>query len=194
MAVTGLDRLRQRLGEPEQWGAAVPDAWSASEAFLGLVLPADYKAFLDLYGPGSIDGYVQLDRPVDGSEEEAERLWDHGWSKAGERDPELDPWPFHPEEGGLIAWGCDEQGNWYFFLAAEPDPDDWRIIVRGEAGEWFETAGTFTDFLLRCFDRVDRPPFIDPHWPGKEARYHQSPQAAARVQPAPARTAGGVAR
>lgn len=172
MPATALDKLRDRLGKPEWWGQARPELWQASEAYLGLALPTDYKAFLDLFGPGAVDGYVWLDRPMDGSHEEAERLWHQGWQ--GMNDPELYPWPFHPEEGGLINWGHDEQGNTYYFLAVEPDPDDWRVIVRSEIGEWFETAGTFTEFLLRCFERVDRPPFMARGWPGKEARYHRS--------------------
>ncbi|WP_354637930.1 SMI1/KNR4 family protein [Kitasatospora camelliae] len=183
MTVTALDVLRQRLGEPGAWGRpARPELWHASEAYLGLALPADYKAFLDLYGPGTVDGYLGLDRPVDGSREEAERLWCQG--RSGERDPEAYPWPFHPEEGGLLAWGGDEHGNQYHFLAVEPDPDDWRIIVEGETGEWFETAGTCTEFLLRCFDRVDRPPFLDPRWPGRTARYRpagRTPRGGGRV-------------
>ncbi|MFJ7496017.1 hypothetical protein ACIQZB_33545 [Streptomyces sp. NPDC097727] len=34
------------------------------------------------------------------------------------------------------------------------------------------SAGTFTDFILRCFEWIDRPPFISRHWPGKLLRYH----------------------
>lgn len=52
-------------------------------------------------------------------------------STLGTRDP-----------GGLISWGSDEHGSEYYFLAVEPD---------------FETAGTFCDFPVRCFDSVDRP-------------------------------------
>ncbi|MBD0670426.1 SMI1/KNR4 family protein [Streptomyces sp. CBMA156] len=176
MSPTALDGLRERLGEPQWWGQARPELWSASQACLGLVLPTDYKAFLDLFGPGAVDGYLWLDRPVDGTREEAEELWP--LEEKRRDDLEVHPWPFHPEEGGLINWGHDEQANWYYFLTLEPDPDDWRIIVRSEIGEWFETAGTFTEFLLRCFERVDRPPFLDYTWPGKNARYHVSEPSA----------------
>ncbi|MFD7321558.1 SMI1/KNR4 family protein [Streptomyces sp. NPDC059875] len=167
----GLGRLRELLGEPETWGWARPALWEASEAYLGLTLPSDYKAFLDLYGPGAIDGYLWLDRPVAGTAEEAERLWPPRLPE--DRDADLYPWPFHPEAGGLIEWGHDEEGNAYFFLPLEPDPDEWRIVVQGGCGGWFETAGTFTDFVVRCFDRIDRPPFLSRHWPGGQARYHQ---------------------
>ncbi|MFJ3826440.1 SMI1/KNR4 family protein [Streptomyces sp. NPDC090046] len=166
--MTGLGRLRELLGEPEVWGWARPGLWDASEAYLGVALPADYKAFLDLYGPGAIDGYLWLNRPIDGTAEEAEGLWPSQGSE--ERDPDRYPWPFHPEEGGLIWWGSDEE-NFYYFLPLEPDPAEWRIVVQGECGSWFETAGTFTDFVLRCFDRIDRPPFVARDWPGTDAKY-----------------------
>lgn len=172
MTVVGLGRLRELLGEPETWGWARPALWEASEAYLGLTLPSDYKAFLDLYGPGAIDGYLWLDRPMDGTTEEAERLWPP--QGPGERNPDLFPWPFHPEEGGLIWWGSDEQSNSYYFLPLEPDPGDWRIVVQDDCGGWFETAGTFTDFILRCFDRTDRPPCVARDWPGPNPRYHQA--------------------
>ncbi|GAA2741898.1 SMI1/KNR4 family protein [Kitasatospora cinereorecta] len=184
--MTALDTLRKRLGEPEHsWGRPTPELWHASEAHLGMGLPSDFKAFLDLYGPGAVDGYLHLDRPLDGSPEEAERLWDRGWHRDWHRNPELYPWPFHPDQGGLINWGSDEHSNSYFFLPLEPDPDDWRIVIAGEEGEWFETGGGFTDFVLRCFDRLDRPPFLDPVWPDRrDARFH----------PRPAPTCGSIER
>ncbi|WP_049565148.1 SMI1/KNR4 family protein [Streptomyces sp. SBT349] len=169
---SGLDKLKAWLGEPEHWGRARPRLWEASERYLGVRLPSDYKAFLDLYGPGAVDGYLSLHRPTGTARAEQERLWScETWRRARRSAPGLFPYPFHPEEGGLIAWGYDEHGGSYFFLAREPDPDQWGIVAAGEEGEWYETAGTFTDFLVRCFERRDRPPFMDLSWPRPHARY-----------------------
>lgn len=70
--------------------------------------------------------------------------------------------------------GTDDagHGNEYCFLAVEPDPDEWRIVVQSDGNGWFETAGTFCDFLVRCFDRIDRPPFMTREWPTPGARHH----------------------
>ncbi|MER5664590.1 SMI1/KNR4 family protein [Streptomyces mirabilis] len=171
--MSSLDRLRTLLGEPVTWGWARPRLWTASEQYLGVGLPSDYKAFLDLYGPGSIGGYLSLSRPLETDANEFDRLWSlEDWRRARLRAPDLYPYPFHPDPGGLISWGSDEQGSEYYFLANEPDPDEWRIVVSSECNSWFETAGTFCDFLVRCFDRIDRPPFMDRTWPTPEARYH----------------------
>ncbi|MGW1535667.1 SMI1/KNR4 family protein [Streptomyces aureus] len=170
---SSLDRLRALLGEPVTWGWARPGPWTASERYLGVELPSDYKAFLDLYGPGSIDGYLSLTRPLEADAAELDRLWSlDAWRRARLDAPDLYPYPFHPDPGGLISWGSDESGNEYYFLALEPDPDEWRIVVGSESNDWFETAGTFSDFLVRCFDRTDRPPFLPRSWPTPDARYH----------------------
>ncbi|MEV4452999.1 SMI1/KNR4 family protein [Streptomyces mirabilis] len=171
--MSSLDRLRALLGKPVTWGWARPRLWTTSEQYLGVELPSDYKAFLDLYGPGSIDGYLSLSRPLEADATELERLWsleDWRWSRLSA--PDLYPYPFHPDPGGLISWGSDEHGSEYYFLAIEPNPDEWRIVVGSECNSWFETAGTFCDFLVRCFDRIDRPPFMDRAWPTPDARYH----------------------
>ncbi|MFF0594045.1 SMI1/KNR4 family protein [Streptomyces antibioticus] len=174
---SSFERLGKLLGEPEPWGRAGSRLWVASEAYLGVGLPSDYKAFLDLYGPGSIDGYLSLSRPLEADASELERLWSlENWRRARLDAPDLYPYPFHPDPGGLISWGSDEHGGEYYFLAAGPDPDEWRIVVGSECNTWFETAGTFCDFLVRCFDRVDRPPFMDRSWPGPGARYHPLPR------------------
>ncbi|MFE8017744.1 SMI1/KNR4 family protein [Streptomyces antibioticus] len=174
---SSFERLGKLLGEPEPWGRAGSRLWVASEAYLGVGLPSDYKAFLDLYGPGSIDGYLSLSRPLEADASELERLWSlENWRRARLSAPDLYPYPFHPDPGGLISWGSDEHGGEYYFLAAGPDPDEWRIVVGSECNTWFETAGTFCDFLVRCFDRVDRPPFMDRSWPGPGARYRPLPR------------------
>ncbi|MFF0436210.1 SMI1/KNR4 family protein [Streptomyces sp. NPDC004327] len=161
MNADGPARLRALLGEPETWGWARPSLWQAAEAHLGLSLPSDYKTFLDLYGPGALDGVLHLERPVHGTPEEAQDLWPPHPAQS----PGTDPWPHHPEPGGLLAWGHDEHGNTYYFLPLEPDPDDWRIVVHTESADWFETGGTFTDFLLRCHDGIDLPPGLPRGWP-----------------------------
>nr|WSX53812.1 hypothetical protein OG409_35755 [Streptomyces sp. NBC_00974] len=84
---------------------------------------------------------------------------------------DLYPFPFHPGPGGLIRWGHDEHSSEYYFLAGDPDPGNWEIVVGSECAQWYRTSGSFTDFLIRCFDGLDRAPFMDRAWLGGDARY-----------------------
>lgn len=176
---TAPEQLRVQLGEPAYWGWARPAIWDASERYLGFRLPVDFKAFLDLYGPGSVDGYLTIARPMDTTPAELERYWGPpperpAWyGEIAEGRWEVDE--SDVDSGVLLLWGCDEHGSRYFFRAVEDDPAEWRIIISSDEGAWFETAGTFTEFLVRCFHRIDRPDFIDPSWPRPGARYESRP-------------------
>ncbi|WTW95346.1 hypothetical protein OG216_19080 [Streptomycetaceae bacterium NBC_01309] len=127
---------------------------------------------MDLYGPGSISGFLDLDRPLTGEDDEAERLWSNG--TGGSADPgatEARPYRFWPDRQGLIGWGHDQHGSAYYFWPVEPEPADWAIVVRSECDEWHESFGPFTAFILGCFEGVGRPAFMDRSWPGPEPRY-----------------------
>ncbi|WEH40375.1 SMI1/KNR4 family protein [Streptomyces sp. AM 2-1-1] len=169
-----LERLRGLLGEPEEpWGWPRRQIWEDSEEHLGTALPSDYKAFMDLYGPGTLGGYLHLDRPTDLlTPDELAAFWSlDGLREARAGHEEFSPFPFHPDPGGLICWGGDEHCNEYYFLPGDADPGAWEIVVGSEAGEWYRTDGPFTAFLTRCFDRLDRAPFMDRSWPEAHARY-----------------------
>ncbi|MFD4917856.1 SMI1/KNR4 family protein [Streptomyces virginiae] len=174
---SALERLKELLGEPVCWGWARPRLWDAAEEHLGVRLPADYKAFLDLYGPGAFDGFLWMDRPVDGTVEELERLWPR--SEDGRdlhlTDPGRHPFPLRPRPGGLIEWGGEEDGAVYYFLPEEPDPADWRVVVETEDGEWHEAPGPVTEFLLGLVEGPHRPSFLGRYRPRHRIRYHQTP-------------------
>ncbi|MCX4960205.1 SMI1/KNR4 family protein [Streptomyces virginiae] len=172
-----LDRLKELLGEPNSWGWARPRLGEAAEEHLDIRLPADYKAFLDLYGPGAFDGFLWMDRPVDGTAHELERLWPRSGGKCDLHltDPGRYPFPFHPRPGGLIEWSGEEDGTVYYFLPEEPEPADWRVVVETGEGEWHEVPGPFTEFLLGIVEGPHRPAFLGRYRPGPDIRYHQTP-------------------
>ncbi|MFE2349988.1 hypothetical protein [Kitasatospora cineracea] len=178
------ERLDELLGEPGRPGA--PASWDAAEALLGVTLPGAYKAFVDRRGPGVLDGFLTVFGPVDGTAAEARALWGtwYGWRQGQEHNPDFDPFPYHPEPGGLIGWGSDRPpasgrgcplGGAWFFLAQGPDPDRWPIAVFSDTGQWYATRGSFDAFLLRCLERRDYPLFLDFTWPHPEPRYLPHP-------------------
>ncbi|MEU6311961.1 hypothetical protein [Streptomyces sp. NPDC047014] len=171
-----MEELKKLLGEPNCWGWARPRLWDAAERHLGISLPTDYKAFLDLYGPGAFDGFLHMDRPVDGTADELERLWPSAGGKCGLHltDPGRYPFPFHPDPGGLIEWGGVEGGPVYYFLPEEPDPADWRVVVETEDGDWHEAPGPVTEFLLTLAQGSHSPTGLGRYRPGPNVRYHQT--------------------
>ncbi|MFJ1755194.1 hypothetical protein [Kitasatospora sp. NPDC088134] len=166
-----FDRLAELLGAP---GRQAPRAsWDAAESLLGVTLPTGYKSFVDRWGPGALDDFLTVFGPVDGTAHEARALWGtwYGWRQGQDRNPDFDPFPYHPEPGGLIGWGADRYGGAWFFLAQGPDPDRWPIAVFSDTGQWYATRGTFPAFLVRCLDRVDYPLFLDLTWRHPQPRY-----------------------
>ncbi|WP_422520021.1 SMI1/KNR4 family protein [Streptomyces sp. 5.8] len=169
-----MERLQALLGEPEEvWGWPRAEVWEASEQHLAVTLPSDYKAFMDVYGPGTLDGYLHLDRPTGlTTPAQLEEFWSlDSWRQSRIEAPELYPFAFHPDPAGLIPWGSDEHSNEYYFHVVDSDPDQWGIVVGSECGEWYETSGTFTGFLIRCFEGGDRPAFVDRSWPRTDPRF-----------------------
>ncbi|MGZ9928574.1 SMI1/KNR4 family protein [Streptomyces sp. NC-S4] len=171
-----LEKLKELLGEPACWGWVRPRLWEAAEEHLGRSLPADYKAFLDLYGPGAFDGFLWMDRPVHGTADELERLWP---GSGGEHDlhltdPGRNPFPYRHRPVDLIEWGGEEGGAVYYFLPEEPDPADWRVVVETEDGEWHEAPGPVTEFLLALAEGTHPPSFLGRYRPGPGIRYHQT--------------------
>ncbi|MFF1400570.1 hypothetical protein ACFVZD_43345 [Streptomyces sp. NPDC058287] len=127
---------------------------------------------MDVYGPGTLDWYLYLDRPTCLTPAELEEYWSlDWWCQARKGLEDLYAVPFHPDRGGLIRWGHDEHGGEYYFLACDPDLGNWEIVVGSECAEWHRTHGIFSDFLTRCFDGLDRPPFMPRSWPEAGACY-----------------------
>ncbi len=102
---------------------------------MGSVLPVDFKAFLDVYGSGAVSGELAVSIRG-GSSPSLERMREtHQMFTArrektlSERRSEHVPYLFHPEPGGLIAWGYDQSGGEHFFLPCDPDPDRWKVVT-----------------------------------------------------------------
>lgn len=112
----------------------VPIDWDAVESWLGLRLPADYKAVANAHGPLDLGDFVWLHVPCrqDGRFEYADWLRkEHRWARISSRHaPPYEPPPFHPYPGGLLAWGYTRRCDRLFWdTAADDDPDRWPVVV-----------------------------------------------------------------
>ncbi|MFJ4468056.1 SMI1/KNR4 family protein [Streptomyces sp. NPDC089424] len=126
MSHPAVTRLRQLLAPPGSGGDAVD--WDEVERSSGLVLPADYREFVEVYGGGEIDEYLSVSTPpVPGSpygdllerkdpalpEQDRERIC------AVLRRDVLPPLlPFADTASGDVA-----------FWVREGEPDGWRVLV-----------------------------------------------------------------
>ncbi len=112
----------------------VPIDWAAVESWLGLRLPADYKAIAGAHGPLDLGDFVWLHVPCrqDGRFDYGDWLREqHRWARISSRQaPPFEPPPFHPAPGGLLAWGYTRMCDLLLWdTAAAGDPDRWPVVV-----------------------------------------------------------------
>lgn len=107
--------------------------WAAVETWLGLRLPSDYKELAAAYGPLDIGEFIWLHVPC-----VQEDRFDYGdWLKDTHRNcrswsrtaPPSTPPAFHPEHGGLLAWGSTRRSTYLFWDTSAADPDQWPVVA-----------------------------------------------------------------
>ncbi|WP_245674082.1 MULTISPECIES: SMI1/KNR4 family protein [Actinoplanes] len=143
--------------------------WSAVEAELGVTLPGDYKAFIDAYGPGSVDDHLQVCAP--GAPEEWVDLVEHNsyahectgleffgpgnwrreWSMgdASRWTPGREDVPAWFEPGDdLISWGHTGNGDFlYWHVRPGVPPDDWPVVFKERGPLWEQYGSGFATAL-----------------------------------------------
>ncbi|MHA6762958.1 SMI1/KNR4 family protein [Streptacidiphilus sp. PAMC 29251] len=169
-----FDELMRLLPPPQEEVTAPP--WRQSRSEIGVDFPQDYREFVDRYGggsmtsesmflefsvlapcslgwkpdaPGGFDAFtvkqIEQIRPLfvfDGADE-------NYWGGTA--------YPVHPDPGGLLAWGENQEGDVFFWLTDNPDPDRWPVVMwaRGPATT-YRFEGGMVAFLLALF-RGDLP-------------------------------------
>ncbi|MGW1028842.1 SMI1/KNR4 family protein [Streptomyces sp. NPDC002577] len=122
------------FGPPSPEAVPVPVDWDEVESWLGLRLPTDYKAVVSAYGPLDIGEFIWLHAPCvqEGRFDYAAWLRDthrHGRVSC-EEAPTREPRVFHPDPGGLLAWGTTRAtSNLFWDTSASEDPDEWPVVM-----------------------------------------------------------------
>lgn len=135
--------------------APSPNNWSAVEAQLGK-LPTDYKAFLEGFGSGSIDGFLWVFNPVSAN---------HYLNLIQAKEPVITalkelraggepcPYPLYPEPGGLLPFGRTDNGDALFWQTVG-EPDKWPVVVNAARDPTYEKFECdMTDFLAGILTR-----------------------------------------
>jgi hypothetical protein len=160
MAMDGLRNLIAPPADLQETGDL--KAWEKIEAQLGLQLPLDYKAFINLYGSGSFDGFLMVYNPFSQNEylnlffaldtlheadQQTRRMGDPTWTAV---------WPFelYPAVGGLLPWGFTTQLGQTFFWQIKGPPESWETIFYNlRNGEYEVWKYQLTEFLYRLLTR-----------------------------------------
>ena len=174
---------------PPAHGAGEEVDWDTAEAQIGTRLPADYRAFMAVYGGGNIGGQLSILLPLP-----VDSVWSGG-TIAGETPNLRHYWE---EEGGLagtelgadavMAWGVGSSNpDLLGWLKTGPDPDRWPVVVWRRHVSWGEPSLALFDcgmaefvrrLLLAEFDRCPLSdlslwgriePFV--HWREQDRRF-----------------------
>ena len=155
-----IGRLVAMMPPPATRPTAEP--WHLAPGEVGFRFPDDYRDFTDLYGSGLINDKLLIWTPSlkwgtvrEGDAREGftalaagppSGLGDYV-AELHEDEPDENPYPMYPDEGGLLAWGNTYSANHFFWLTGEPDPNTGPVIAWNRSGDWHRFKGGFGDFL-----------------------------------------------
>lgn len=143
-----FDEVAAVLGAP---AAPAPEVdWDEVRQRLGIGLPADYRRFVDRFGAGWV-GALRVFAPCAATPSfdlfgQIERVTELTTEFRASTTPTF-PGPYHPQEGGLIAWG-EMDGMYFFWNPAGDDPDAWPVMISDPS--WmmnFKPRKSFSLFL-----------------------------------------------
>jgi hypothetical protein len=147
-----VSKLRQLVTPPNRpFEPGTIEQWASVESKLGLSLPSDYKDFLHSYGTGTFAAFYVIYNPFSSIEAanllaKVETLCQQ--EREFKRDfPQAVPYRIYPERPGLLPWGGDENGNYYYWFT-NGAPGAWKVISNEVRGDGFQEHGRcMTDFL-----------------------------------------------
>ncbi|MGQ5262661.1 SMI1/KNR4 family protein [Micromonospora sp. ZYX-F-536] len=140
MTAAQLDELVRIM--PPTHGADEEVDWDAAEAQLNVRLPADYRAFMAVYGGGSIGGELNILLPLP-----VDSVWSGG-TIAGETPNLRYQWEAEGGVAGIdrgadavLAWGVGcSNGDLLGWLMTGSDPDRWPVVVYRRHHAWGESS------------------------------------------------------
>ncbi|MFE9928670.1 SMI1/KNR4 family protein [Streptomyces sp. NPDC005533] len=129
---------------PTDFGIDERVDWAAAEAQWGSGFPADFMAFMSVYGAGSLTRDIGIFEPLSTDFEDETETARYTWEMEGGRDV-LDVDPDH-----ILAWGVTGGADILFWLTTGVNPDEWPVLVweRGLAAFTIHSCG-MTEFLRK---------------------------------------------
>ena len=136
--------------------------WLEVERRLGTRLPSDYKRVVDLYGPGEFLGLRLFVPDAPGDEFNLDTLVAKVQRRAQQYRDEVRPRvsaPYFPQDGGLIPWGENGEGDYFFWCPFGDDPDWWPVMIADVSwGAYYlphrSVSGYLSEYLTPPIGRV----------------------------------------
>lgn len=121
---------------------------------LNLQLPHDIREFGAVYGSGLVyvqTFYIEVFNPLSIKYYDRFMLFANLLSERKEDEGHVRfPYQVYPNSPGLAPWASDVNGNILCWLT-EGSPNNWRVVVRPEDGDFEEFPGPLTEFLASAF-------------------------------------------
>lgn len=171
MALDTLLAVLPRPATPRESGA--PDAWPSTEAELGIVLPPDYKEYINTFGTGEIGRFLTPFNPF--SANTFVNLGDQIQRQLEVyreiREMEDFPYPLHPEPGGLLPWATTRNGDVLSWLT-DGEPDRWSIVIsQARSDEYEHHDEDMTGFLAKLITGEIVSGLFPYNFPDREALF-----------------------
>jgi hypothetical protein len=134
--------------------------WELYELVTGITLPADYKAYLSVYGTGLVGGIITPYNPFCKRISWKPSYTCRDWMREALAIQELKrefgeavfPYAVYPEEGGVLPWGSTDDGDRLFWLT-NSKPNEWTVLINEVRSPNFETFDySMTGFLRAWID------------------------------------------
>lgn len=165
--MAALDELVNLVRPPDRARAEID--WESVEARIGTSLPSDYKALVEIYGPGTFGNFLHVFQPVtpfltieltyqaQRQEEILNYLRDQG--------REIIPFT----RGELMPVARTDNGDTLYWVKCPlGSPDAWTITGNEARNTiWPEFAGSITGFLYAVMSRALRFEIFPTDFPGR---------------------------
>ncbi|HEX8916297.1 MAG TPA: hypothetical protein VF796_28360 [Humisphaera sp.] len=163
MVIDPLLKILKTPSAPRETGTA--RGWGDVGYRLGEVLPGDYMKFIELYGTGTIAGWLTVFNPFAANPHQ--NLLVDGFVVLGalreiKREyPDQVPFPLFYEPDGLLPWGISIDGD-IFCWSTTGLSGNWTVVVIGRHTGNEAFAMPMTRFLFEALSRKIEPRCFPP--------------------------------
>lgn len=158
MVIDPLLTILQVPSTPQEPGTA--QGWGDVGLRIGEVLPGDYMKFIELYGTGTIAGWLTILNSF--ASNRHQNLFIAGFEYlAALRElkrefPDDIPFSLYYEPQGLLPWGISIDGDIFCWSTAGLS-GNWRVVIIGRHTGYEEFPMPLTQFLFEALSKKIEP-------------------------------------